>query len=57
MKIEMWPVDKPVSYEKNARNCEAIVKRWHHFTGKPANLEHGRTFAQLESKRENAERA
>lgn len=50
MKIEMWPVDKPVSYEKNARNCEAIVKRWHHFTGKPANLEDGRTLAQLESK-------
>ena len=34
--------------------CDVIVKRWQDFTGKDAHLEDGRTFAELESKREKA---
>jgi DNA modification methylase len=40
--------------ELDPKYCDVIVKRWQDFTGKTAHLEDGRTFAELESKREKA---
>jgi DNA modification methylase len=37
--------------ELDPKYCDVIVKRWQNFTGKAAHLEDGRTFAELESKR------
>jgi DNA modification methylase len=47
-----------IASEKNGRHarlmeldpkyCDVIVRRWRDFTGKPAHLENGRTFAELE---------
>jgi DNA modification methylase len=37
--------------ELDPKYCDVIVKRWQDFTGKPAHLGDGRTFAELESKR------
>jgi DNA modification methylase len=40
--------------ELDPKYCDVIAKRWEDFTGKNAHLEDGRTFAELESKREKA---
>src|SRR5438270_116472 len=34
--------------ELDPKYCDVIVRRWQEFTGKPAHLENGRTFAELE---------
>jgi DNA modification methylase len=37
--------------ELDPKYCDVIVRRWQDFTGKPAHLEDGRTFAELELER------
>jgi DNA modification methylase len=37
--------------ELDPKYCDVIVRRWQEFTGKPAHLEDGRTFAELELER------
>jgi DNA modification methylase len=37
--------------ELDPKYCDVIVRRWQEFTGKPAHLENGRTFAELELER------
>jgi DNA modification methylase len=43
--------------ELDPRYCDVIVKRWRDFTGRTAHLGDGRTFAELESKRNKKEKA
>jgi DNA modification methylase len=38
--------------ELDPRYCDVIVKRWQDFTGKIAHLEDGRTFRELETRRQ-----